>query len=65
MSGLLPLATGLVCWWMSVYRRGLPEGERAARRAEIGSDLWDHARFGAAAAVLRACTIESGRLKGA
>jgi hypothetical protein len=47
MSGLLPLATDLARWWMSVYSRGLPEGERAARRAEIDSDLWDHARFGA------------------
>jgi hypothetical protein len=47
MSRLLPLATDLARWWVSVYSRGLPGDERAARRAEIDSDLWDHARFGA------------------
>jgi peptidoglycan/LPS O-acetylase OafA/YrhL len=47
MSGLLPLATDLTRWWVSVYSRGLPGDERAARRAEIDSDLWEHARFDA------------------
>jgi hypothetical protein len=47
MSGLLPLAADLTRWWVSVYSRGLPEDERAARRAEIDSDLWEHNRFAA------------------
>jgi hypothetical protein len=47
MSGLLPLATDLTRWWVLVYSRGLPEDERAARRAEIDSDLWEHTHFGA------------------
>ena len=47
MSGLLPLATALTRWWVSVYSRGLPEHERSARRAEIDSDLWEHTHFGA------------------
>jgi hypothetical protein len=47
MSGLLPLATDLTRWWVSVYSRGLPEHERAARRAEIDSDLWEHTHVGA------------------
>jgi hypothetical protein len=49
MSGLLPLATDLTRWWVSAYSRGLPEDERAARRAEIDSDLWEHTQFGAEA----------------
>ena len=49
MSGLLPMATDLTRWWVSVYSRGLPEDERAARRAEIDSDLWEHTHFGAEA----------------
>jgi hypothetical protein len=47
MSGLLPLATDLTRWWVSVYSRGLPENERTARRAEINSDLWEHTHFAA------------------
>jgi hypothetical protein len=47
MSGLLPLATDLTRWWVSVYSRGLPADEQAARRAEMDSDLWEHTHLGA------------------
>jgi hypothetical protein len=40
-SGLRPLATRLVRAWTRLYTHGLPRAERAARRAEIDSDLWE------------------------
>jgi hypothetical protein len=34
-------ATRFALWWVAWYTRGLPEGVRADRRAEIASDLWE------------------------
>lgn len=36
-----PLATALTRWWTRLYTVGLPAEVRAARRAEIESDLWE------------------------
>jgi hypothetical protein len=35
------LAVALIRGWTAVYTRGLPPHVRAARRAEIDSDLWE------------------------
>lgn len=42
MSLLLETSVALTRAWCKTYTRGLPEGDRAARRAEIESDLWEH-----------------------
>lgn len=37
----LAAAAGLVRWWVRAYTAGLPPAVRAARRAELESDLWE------------------------
>lgn len=45
MSLLLETSVSLTKAWCSAYTRGLSADERAERRAEIESDLWEHQRF--------------------
>ncbi len=46
MSGRVPeLAAGLTRGWVRLYTRGLPADLRTARRAELESDLWEHAQW--------------------
>jgi hypothetical protein len=35
-------ATRIALLWVDLYTRGAPEAVRAARRAEIASDVWEH-----------------------
>lgn len=46
MSRIERLATGVVRAWTRAYTAGAFPGIRDARRAEIESDLWEHARAG-------------------
>lgn len=46
MSRLLETSVALTRAWCNAYTRGLPGDERAARRAEIDSDLWEHGHDG-------------------
>lgn len=48
MSRLLETSVALTRAWCNAYTRGLPDDERAARRAEIESDLWEHRHEGRA-----------------
>lgn len=45
MSLLLETSVSLTRSWCSAYTRGLSDDERAERRAEIESDLWEHQRY--------------------
>jgi hypothetical protein len=46
MSRDVAWAVRLVRWWVRTYSAGLPADAREARRAELESDLWEHARSG-------------------
>ena len=55
MIGSAPeFAAGLTRTWVRLYTRGLPPDLRAARRAELESDLWEHRR----------CSTTEGRRPG-
>ena len=46
MRSSIELATGIVRSWTRLYTTGLRRSVRDARRAEIDSDLWEHAQTG-------------------
>jgi hypothetical protein len=49
MSASAPtLAAGLTRAWVRLYTRGVPADLRAARRAELDSDVWEHEQLRAA-----------------
>lgn len=49
MSGsVADLGAGLTRAWVRLYTRGLPADLRAARRAELESDLWEHRHWSTA-----------------
>jgi uncharacterized membrane protein YhaH (DUF805 family) len=48
------LASDVVRAWTKLYTAGLPPRDRDARRAEIESDLWEHAGSGRRASAKRA-----------